>query len=299
MLKRTLFLVAISLALAGCGETGKPDITSNYDINNGGEARVTFKNKGNAAGSACERIVLTKKAGISDMSKIVLPSWIEAVKTLKEKGEKAGKTLEQIVEANRSELIKVFYLVGDDVLVSDREFCSGLVQPGDVREIKGMVTFAGGSHPVVSGSGVKPFTVVPSSTIDSRLKEKLANVGTDAMLAVEYDKIKAKATGTEYKARHILVEKEADAKDIIARLKKDPKVFEALAKSKSKDPGSKDKGGDLGWFDPRYMDMVPEFGAAVAKLEKDSFTQEPVKSQFGYHVIMLDDSRARTIPTLE
>ena len=123
------------------------------------------------------------------------------------------------------------------------------------------------------------------------------NVVTDAMLAVEYDKIKAQATGTQYKARHILVEKEADAKDIIAKLKKDPKAFDALAKSKSKDPGSKDKGGDLGWFDPRGM--VPEFGAAVAKLEKDSFTQEPVKSQFGYHVIMLDDTRANPVPTLE
>ncbi|MCX7217840.1 MAG: peptidylprolyl isomerase [Burkholderiales bacterium] len=124
-----------------------------------------------------------------------------------------------------------------------------------------------------------------------------ANTVTDEMLTAEYDKIKAQAAGNQYKARHILVEKEADAKDIIAKLKKDPKAFEALAKAKSKDPGSKDKGGDLGWFDPRGM--VPEFGAAVAKLEKDKFTEEPVKSQFGYHVIMLEDTRANPIPTLE
>jgi peptidyl-prolyl cis-trans isomerase C len=123
------------------------------------------------------------------------------------------------------------------------------------------------------------------------------NTVTDEMLTAEYDKIKAQAAGNQYKARHILVEKEADAKDIIAKLKKDPKAFEALAKAKSKDPGSKDKGGDLGWFDPRGM--VPEFGAAVAKLEKDKFTEEPVKSQFGYHVIMLEDTRANPIPTLE
>lgn len=123
------------------------------------------------------------------------------------------------------------------------------------------------------------------------------NTVTDAMLTAEYDKIKAQAAGNQYKARHILVEKEADAKDIIAKLKKDPKAFDALAKSKSKDPGSKDKGGDLGWFDPRGM--VPEFGAAVAKLEKDKFTEEPVKSQFGYHVIMLEDTRANPVPTLE
>ncbi|MDO8654569.1 MAG: peptidylprolyl isomerase [Undibacterium sp.] len=123
------------------------------------------------------------------------------------------------------------------------------------------------------------------------------NTVTDAMLAAEYDKIKTQASGNQYKARHILVEKEADAKDIIAKLKKNPKAFEALAKAQSKDPGSKDKGGDLGWFDPHGM--VPEFGAAVAKLEKDKFTEEPVKSQFGYHVIMLDDTRANPIPTLE
>jgi len=123
---------------------------------------------------------------------------------------------------------------------------------------------------------------------------------SDDMLKAEYDKLKAKMTGmsgTEYKARHILVEKEAEAKDIIAKLKNDPKVFDGIAKEKSKDPGSKDKGGDLGWFDPRGM--VPEFGAAVAKLAKGKFTEVPVKSQFGYHVILLEDSRAKQMPPLD
>jgi peptidyl-prolyl cis-trans isomerase C len=123
------------------------------------------------------------------------------------------------------------------------------------------------------------------------------NVITDAMMAAEYDKIKLSSAGNEFSARHILVEKEADAKAIIAALKKDIKVFANLAKAQSKDPGSKDKGGDLGWFDPRGM--VPEFGAAVAKLEKGKFTEEPVKSQYGYHVIILDDTRAKPVPTLE
>jgi peptidyl-prolyl cis-trans isomerase C len=123
------------------------------------------------------------------------------------------------------------------------------------------------------------------------------NPVSDDMLKAEYDKIKAQMTGSEFKARHILVEKEAEAKDIIAKLKKDAKQFGKLAKEKSKDPGSKDKGGDLGWFDPRSM--VPEFGAAAAKLEKGKFTLEPVKSQFGYHVIMLEDSRPLQIPPFE
>ena len=137
-----------------------------------------------------------------------------------------------------------------------------------------------------------------SVLIDAFVQDYLKNNSiSDDMLKAEYEKIKAQATGTEYKARHILVENEAEAKDIIARLKKNPKAFEALAKEKSKDRGSKDNGGDLGWFDPRGM--VPEFGAAVAQLVKGKFTEEPVKSQFGYHVILLEDSRQQQVQPLE
>jgi peptidyl-prolyl cis-trans isomerase C len=123
------------------------------------------------------------------------------------------------------------------------------------------------------------------------------NPVSDDMLKAEYDKSKAQMSGTEYKARHILVDKEADAKAIIAKLKKNPKLFDSLAKQYSKDPGSKGNGGELGWFDPRGM--VPEFGAAVAKLEKGKFTLEPVKTQFGYHVILLEDTRTKQAPTFE
>ena len=120
---------------------------------------------------------------------------------------------------------------------------------------------------------------------------------TDDMLKAEYNKIAGQLAGNEYKARHILVDKESDAKDIIAKLKKNPKAFASLAKEKSMDPGSKGNGGDLGWFDAQAM--VPEFSAATAKLAKGKFTEEPVKTQFGYHVIMLDDTRAKTIPPLD
>ena len=123
------------------------------------------------------------------------------------------------------------------------------------------------------------------------------NPVSDDILKAEYDKIKAQMSGTEYKARHILVDKEAEANHIIAKLKTNAKQFDSLAKEYSKDPGSKDKGGDLGWFDPRGM--VPEFGAAVAKLQKGKFTLEPVKTQFGYHVILLEDSRTKQAPTFE
>ena len=120
---------------------------------------------------------------------------------------------------------------------------------------------------------------------------------TDEQVKAEYERIKATITGNEYKARHILVEKESDARDIISRLKKDPGAFAKLAMEKSKDQGSKAKGGDLGWFDTSRM--VPEFGAAVGKLEKGKFTQEPVKTQFGYHVILLEDMKPIEAPPLE
>jgi len=123
------------------------------------------------------------------------------------------------------------------------------------------------------------------------------NPVSDDMVKAEYERLKATVSGTEYKARHILVEKEAEAKEIIVRLNKEPGSFAKLAKEKSKDPGSSANGGDLGWFDSQRM--VPEFGAAVSKLEKGKFTQEPVKTQYGYHVILLEDSKPIEAPPLE
>lgn len=123
------------------------------------------------------------------------------------------------------------------------------------------------------------------------------NPVTEEAMKAEYERIKATITGTEYKARHILVEKEAEAKDIIAKLKKDAGAFAKLAKEKSKDPGSGAQGGDLGWFD--ISRMVPEFGAAVSKLDKGAITQEPVKTQFGYHVIQLEDSKPVEAPPFD
>ena len=123
------------------------------------------------------------------------------------------------------------------------------------------------------------------------------NPVTDEMVKAEYDKMNTTMGGNEYKARHILVKTEDEAKAIIAKIKADLKQFGALAKAQSMDPGSKVNGGDLGWFNA--SSMVPEFGGAVSKLEKGKFTEVPVKSQFGYHVIVLDDTRPITPPPLE
>src|SRR3982751_1687222 len=124
--------------------------------------------------------------------------------------------------------------------------------------------------------------------------EKKASV-TDAEVQAEYDKFKAQATGTEYKARHILVEKEDEAKAIIAQLKAGAK-FEDLAKKNSKDPGSAPNGGDLDFAAPGSY--VPEFSQALTALKKGEYTETPVKTQFGYHIIKLEDTRAAQFPPL-
>ena len=118
---------------------------------------------------------------------------------------------------------------------------------------------------------------------------------SDADLKSEYDKIKAQLGNTEYKARHILVMSEDDAKGIIANLKKGAK-FEELAKQ-SIDPGSKDNGGDLGWSSAG--NFVKTFSDALVSLSKGKFTETPVKTDFGYHVIMLEDSRPLSVPPFE
>jgi peptidyl-prolyl cis-trans isomerase C len=117
----------------------------------------------------------------------------------------------------------------------------------------------------------------------------------DADIKAEYDKYKSQVGDKEYHARHILVATEDEAKAIIAKLKGGAK-FEELAKQ-SKDPGSKDNGGDLDWASP--ANFVPEFSKAMTSLQKGAVTETPVKTQYGFHVIKLDDVRAAKIPALD
>ncbi len=119
---------------------------------------------------------------------------------------------------------------------------------------------------------------------------------TDAEIKAEYDKAKAAAGGNEYKARHVLVKTEAEAKAIIAQL--DKKVaFDKLAREKSLDTGSAKNGGDLGWNVPGTF--VKAFGEAMQKLKKGETTKAPVQTQFGWHVIRLDDMRPTQFPALD
>jgi peptidyl-prolyl cis-trans isomerase C len=120
-----------------------------------------------------------------------------------------------------------------------------------------------------------------------------ANPISDAQLKTDYEKFVAQMGDKEYKARHVLVETEDEAKAVIASLGKGDS-FEKVAKEKSKDTGSKDNGGDLDWGPAgRY---VPEFGNAMKALKKGETTKAAVKSPFGFHVIRLDDVRDMKVP---
>jgi peptidyl-prolyl cis-trans isomerase C len=118
---------------------------------------------------------------------------------------------------------------------------------------------------------------------------------TDADVQKEYDKAKAQAGDKEYRARHILLETDDQAKGMIAELKKGAK-FDELATKNSKDGGTATRGGDLDWNVPGAYDKA--FADAMVKLDKGKFTDVPVQTRFGYHVILLEDVRPVKFPSL-
>ena len=123
------------------------------------------------------------------------------------------------------------------------------------------------------------------------------NKPTDKEVRKEYEVVTAASMGDqEYNPRHILVSTEEEAKDVIRSLKKGAK-FEQLAKDKSTDDGSKNKGGELGWSSARSY--AQPFAEALVKLKKGEITQQPVKTSFGWHVIRLDGIRPLKIPPYE
>ncbi len=135
-----------------------------------------------------------------------------------------------------------------------------------------------------------------NTLIQALMRDELTkNPITDAQIKAAYDEQNASTGGKEYLARHILVESEAEAKGMIEQLKKGSK-FEELAK-KSKDPGSAQRGGELDWAGAGSY--VKPFSDALVKLEKGKLTEAPVQTQFGWHVIRLEDVRDAQFPPLE
>lgn len=122
------------------------------------------------------------------------------------------------------------------------------------------------------------------------------NPVSDADTKAAYEQYKKELGDTEYKAQHILVKTEDEAKDILAQVNKGGD-FEKLAKENSLDPGSKTKGGDLGWFSP--AGMVKPFSDAVVSLKKGATVAAPVQTNFGWHIIKLNDTRATQVPSYE
>jgi peptidyl-prolyl cis-trans isomerase C len=122
------------------------------------------------------------------------------------------------------------------------------------------------------------------------------NQPNDTSLRGEYDKIKAQQGDKEFRARHVLLKTEEEAKEVLAQLAKGGK-FEQIAAERSLDTGSKGKGGDLDWAPPgRY---VKPFADALSKLKKGETTKTPVQTQFGWHIIQLQDERALKMPSFE
>ena len=119
---------------------------------------------------------------------------------------------------------------------------------------------------------------------------------TETELKAAYESVKTQYTGKEYHVEHILVEKETDAKAIIAQIKAGGN-FGEIAKAKSKDPGSATNGGDLGWVNDKAL--VPEFSKAMVQLKNGQMTDKPVKSQFGWHIIKTVDSRDMKAPSFD
>jgi peptidyl-prolyl cis-trans isomerase C len=136
-------------------------------------------------------------------------------------------------------------------------------------------------------------TLLTQADLQNYLK---TNPVTDADLKAEYDSKVGGSNATEYKASHILVKDEAEAKKLIAELDKGAK-FADLANKHSLDAKESQNGGELGWF--AAGQMVEPFSEAVAKLEKGKYSKEPVKTQFGYHIILREDSRAQTPPPFD
>jgi peptidyl-prolyl cis-trans isomerase C len=120
-----------------------------------------------------------------------------------------------------------------------------------------------------------------------------SNAVTEEALKKEYERLKGQLGSREYKARHILVQKEEEAKEIIAQIKKGAS-FEKLAAEKSIDPGTKTRGGDLDWG--AAGGYVKPFGDALMKLKKGQMTETPVQTNHGWHVIRLDDERPTKVP---
>ena len=206
---------------------------------------------------------------VATVNGVKIPGSYAEFMARQQEGRPAAQNPEQMRTAIRENL------VNREVVVQEAKR-SGLLDKADVKTELGLVEQA--------------------AIVRIYMREWLtSNPVTDEEVRKAYDDARAGAGGKEYRARHILVDNEDTATQIIEELSGGAS-FESLAKQ-SKDPGSRARGGDLGWALPTVY--VKPFSEAMLKLEKGQTTEAPVRSQFGYHVIRLDDVRTTQIPPLE
>ena len=186
----------------------------------------------------------------------------------------AGKATTELTADQRTQLLD--NLVRGEIVAQEAEK-QGLDKAGDTRSMLALSRLQ-----VLEQAGAEHF-----------LQDKKP---TDAELQAEYRQQIDAMPKTQYHARHILVASQGEAQQILDQLKKGAK-FEDLAKKDSIDPGSKNQGGDLGWFSP--SNMVKPFADAVTGLQKGQTSQQPVQTQYGYHVIQLLDTRETPVPPFD
>ena len=186
----------------------------------------------------------------------------------------ANKAPADLTEEQRNQILDT--LIRAEVVAQQAEK-DGLDKKGDTRQ----------------ALAVQRLQLLEEASANEYLKDRKP---TDAELKAEYDTYITSQPKTEYTARHILVKSEDEAKAIIEKLNKKTAKFEDLAKAESID-GSKASGGELGWF--KTTSMVKPFGDAVIALKKGEITQTPVKTDFGFHVIQLEDVRDTTPPPFD
>ena len=186
----------------------------------------------------------------------------------------AGKASTELTADQRTQLLD--NLVRGEIVAQEAEK-QGLDKAGDTRSMLALSRLQ-----VLEQAGAEHF-----------LADKKP---TDAELQAEYRQQIDAMPKTQYHARHILVASQGEAQQILDQLKKGAK-FEDLAKKDSIDPGSKNQGGDLGWFSP--SNMVKPFADAVTGLQKGQTSQQPVQTQYGYHVIQLLDTRETPVPPFD
>jgi peptidyl-prolyl cis-trans isomerase C len=197
----------------------------------------------------------------------------------------------------RLDVFRVFFMerlqgrpANDDPAVQQQlfdEFMNLIVasQEGDRRKLEG-------ERNVVAALELERMKVMSNAALSAMADEIEPS---EKELKEAYDRIKEQTNRTEYKARHILLKSEDEAKKLIKQLDKGGK-FDELAKKHSEGPTGKD-GGDLGWFDPAQM--VAPFAEAVTALKPGSYTKEPVQTQFGWHIIELQETRKAEPPPFE